>query len=227
MEPNRNNPQDIQPPHRPTVAPGRPNVAGGHRPVFSDFGPRPHRPQQQEVPAPAQPVNAFSKVAGTPQPEATPIESPEKLETPESPATSKAHEPHETAHSGWIGLIIFIVLAGLALTSFLPGKVFESFPGSSTTESTGEQTIGCVDDIKDVKTSTAYTTKRGFPVVYNYTTDSTVSGTCDGVAKTATGGHTSQFNPLGVVLNVFAAAFVAIVAAKIWGKLFGPKRQKR
>jgi hypothetical protein len=210
----------------------------GRRPVISDFGPRPHaaahptkHPEHPQVSAPSSP-------APQPQRPASPAHAVSSIDEimptidlsdTEAPITKPPVEPPEpeerpaTAHSGIVGLVAFLVLAALALSPFLPGKIFQSFPGSSQTTGTGEQSIGCAGTLSPIQTTTTYNTKLGFPIVYNYATTSKIRATCDGTPQTATGGHASQFSPLGALANVFAAAIVAFVVARIWRTLFSPK----
>jgi hypothetical protein len=230
-----NNPQ----PNRPQ--PGQP-AQPVRRPVFNDFGVRTHaqaRPALSPVPKaatatqPAQPVATRPQSPAHPHTQPVPVSSvnldddiastlpkagsPERIEK-----DSKA--PHPTAHSGVIGFVVFVVLCTLALAPFLPGKIMQDFPLSSGTDSSGEQSIGCATDLSPIQTSTAYNYKRGFPLVYGYETTSTIKATCNHVTKTATGGQTSQFNPLGGLIDVALAGVLALVVAKIWRKIFSPKR---
>lgn len=133
-------------------------------------------------------------------------------------------EPHETAHSGLVGLIVFVVLTALLFSPLLPGKILDNFPGSSASFSTGDQTLACIDVLKNVTSSQKYDSKLGAPVVYKYATTTTQTGTCDGKTQTAIVGHTSQFNPLGALMDLALALVVAIIVAKIWRKLFAHRR---
>jgi ABC-type antimicrobial peptide transport system permease subunit len=137
------------------------------------------------------------------------------------PKSPKSHI--ETAHAGLIGLIVFIVLGGLLLSPFIPGKTFDSFPGSSQSASSGDQSLACLKTPENVSTSEAYNSRAGSPVTWTYATTTTLHATCDGKAQTAISGHTSQFNPLGLLIDAVLALVVAIIVAKIWRKVFGTK----
>jgi len=147
---------------------------------------------------------------------------PKLDETPEPPKEKK-----KTGHSGIVGLVVFVVLAALLLSPLLPGKVLTSFPGSSDSSSSGDQTLACAHDLKDTTSTTVYNTKAGSPIVYKYSTTTTLHGTCDGKAQSAVGGHNSQFNPLGGLINVFIALVIAFIFAKIWRLIFGRKASRR
>jgi hypothetical protein len=46
---------------------------------------------------------------------------------------------------------------------------------------------------------------------------------CESKTLTAAGGHAAQFNPLGALIDVLAAAVIAFIVAKVWHKIFGSK----
>lgn len=206
--------------------PGQP----ARRPVFSDFAPRPQSKPPLAPPRPASsplsiaPKKPVTTEPGRPETDTlTPVDLAEPTAATPAAKEKETKAPHPTAHSGLVGLVLFVVLAALALSPLLPGKVFEEFPGNSQSISTGEQSIGCISDLANVRTTTATDYKWGFPVVYRYATTSTLHATCQGQDKTATGGRTSQFNPLGGLINIFAAVVIAFIVAKVWRKLLSPK----
>lgn len=218
----------------------RPTGPAPRRPVISDFAPRPHapipRPPQPgvlpthpPVPAPVRPTLPLQPIQEPQSAASLPPADTAADPTPEEPAETPAipeDEPkqrHPTAHSGLVGFLVFIVLAALALSPLLSGKIVQDFPGSSQSFSTGDQTIGCAGALGQITSTSTYNTKRGFPLVYTYSTTSTLQASCGGRPKTATGGHTSQFNPLGGVIDIAAAGVIAIIVAATWRRLFGIK----
>jgi len=141
--------------------------------------------------------------------------------TSKTPKAQRARS--ENAHAGAVGVVLFIALTALFTLPFLPGKVLDNFPGSSASFSTGDQSLACLDQLENQRTSTSYDSKAGFPVTYRYATSTHQTATCDGKAQSAIAGHTSQFNPLGLAIDLVASLVVAIIAAKVWGKIFGRK----
>jgi len=220
-------------PHRagqPAPRNATPPGPAARRPVFSDFAPRPHTVQ----PGASRPVATPAHPAHTPpattahraaEEQLEPVDLAERTTPTHSSTLKEDAESHPTAHSGLVGWIVFVLLAALALSPLLPGKVLQSFPGTSDSTSVGEQTIGCIDALQNVRTTDSTDYKWGFPIVYRYATTSTLRATCDGQSKTATGGQTSQFNPLGAVVNVAGAGIVAMIVAFLWRKLFSPKHR--
>lgn len=237
MEPIKQNPHDIRPgqPGRPQpVQPVRP------RPLVSDFAPRPAGPGGPAL-RPMQPGGVQSPAApSTLRPAVTPPEigasllappdtaaqkteeaSPPELPQPPEPKPPK--ERSQTAHAGLVGLVVFIALTAVLLLPLLPGKVLDNFPGSSQSFSTGDQSLACLTALGKIKTTQTYDSKLGFPIVYKYSTTTTQQATCQGKVQTATGGHSSQFNPLGGAIDIAASLVVALIVVKIWRKLFGQK----
>ena len=138
-----------------------------------------------------------------------------------APTTSRPKT--KSAHAGLAGFVCFVVFAALLLSPLLPGKILDNFPGSSQSLSSGDQTIGCTEDITNTSSSLAYNTKVGSPVVYNYRATTTLTGLCNGQRKTAVEGHTSQFNPLGLAADLLVALAVAIGIGQLWRLVFRPK----
>jgi hypothetical protein len=122
-----------------------------------------------------------------------------------------------------VGWTVFIVLTAALVSPFIPGKILDNFPGSSQSDSSGEQSIACINTPQYGKQTTAYNLKLGAPIVYKYTQTTTLHATCDGKPQSVTGGQSSQFNPVGLAADVTLALIVAVVIAKIWRKLFGIK----
>ncbi len=230
-----NTPRDVTP-HRPdSSSPPRPHP---ERRVFSDFTQRPAqpiRPPQPHHPKPIIPVVTASPLPPMPHPPATAMASAidpapkQTLVPPDLPPAHHAKEPkpsHPSSHSthaGVVGFVLFVVLAALLLSPLLPGKILDNFPGSSQSSSSGDQTIGCSDEPTNVASVTSYTTKVGSPIVYNYSTTTTQTGTCGGQKQSAVSGHGSQFNPLGLAIDIAAALAVAIGVAQVWRKIFSAK----
>ncbi|HSX31415.1 MAG TPA: hypothetical protein VLE99_05865 [Candidatus Saccharimonadales bacterium] len=145
-------------------------------------------------------------------------------EPPAPPKIAKRERPRsETAHAGLVGFVFFVILTGLLLSPLLPGKIFSNFPGSSSSSSSGDQALACIDTLKNVTSSLAYNTKAGSPVVYDYSTTTTQRATCDGKPQSFVGARTSQFNPLGLALDIVLSLVVAVVFAKLWKRIFGFK----
>lgn len=225
-----NNPSPQRAPQRP-LQPTRP------RPLMNDFGPRPaHR---SPAPTHAVPHSSTTPVhqarptsrdphphIPSPQPEPvqpTPQQTPVPASAPERPAmpNNTPSKPRASrSHAGIIGLVLFVVLALVAFTPILPGKILEDFPGSSESQSSGDQSLACITTPEGMVVSTSYDTKLGFPIVYKYTTTTTQRALCQGKDISATGGTSSQFNPLGLVINLAAAAIIAGIVGKLWGTLY-------
>lgn len=237
MDFTNRNPQNDTPGRVQPNGIGRPLSPNSRRPVISDFAPRPHAPQQPSASRPNKPPATQQPIPNTQQ-ASTPASSTkdtETLPTIDLEETTNApleanrnvekvpKEPSRTGHSGLVGFGLFVLLSSLVLSPFLPGKIAQGFPGSSQSSSSGEQAIGCASTIAALHTTTSYDYKQGFPVVYRYATTSTMQATCDGKGQSATGARTSQFNPLGAVIDVAAAAITALIVAKLWRKLFSAK----
>jgi len=206
---------DIRPASHPTS-----NPAPSSAPVAQPARPNPTptlqpRPITPVATAPVQHTTAFSA------PTANAVKRSEPRHTTHEPKPHK--EPHETGHAGLVGLITFVVFMALFFAPLFPGKVWQDAPGSSQSFSTGDQNISCLGTLGPQKTTVSYNSKTGFPVVYSYSTTSTVTASCDGKPQQATSGHTSQFNPLGVAIDVVLALVLAVTVAKIWHKLRAPK----
>lgn len=178
---------------------------------------------------------ASTPMAAAPQPSQPPV-SPEPTQPDSSalqpPAVhpekhhNKSKEPgpkNTTGHSGAVGFVSFLVLCALFFLPLLPGKVLDNFPGSSASFSTGDQALSCIENLGPIHSSVKYDTKMGFPITYNYSTTTVQTATCKGVSQTAVGGHTSQFNPLGGLINAALAFVIAFGIAKLWRYFVGGK----
>lgn len=244
MEPIRRLQDDT--PGRP--AQGSPHFSGRPQPGMDGFGPprpfsspAPGSNPASQAPSPLRPFQSKSaQPAQTPQLHhpAARIEAADDIpRIPEhassdddqgySEGISKDHkaskEPSRTGHAGWVGLLIFVVLGGLLLSSLLSGKTLDNFPGSSQSFSTGDQALACAHELGKITSSQSYDTKLGAPIVYSYATSSHQSATCDGRQQTVVSGHSSQFNPLGAAIDIVLALVVAIIIARIWRRIFGEK----
>ncbi|HSX05361.1 MAG TPA: hypothetical protein VLF69_02745 [Candidatus Saccharimonadales bacterium] len=226
-------PQPVAPTHASTLRPPlvsgpamdvRPAV-GSASSAFQPPQPRPATPTAPASTPVAQPPASNRQLAATPPPHPVPTHHARHQQTPYT--SSDEHiaapkEPHPTGHAGMVGLIIFVVLAVLCFAPWLPGKAWHDAPGSSQSYSLGDQNIGCVTDLGPLKTTTAYDNKLGFPVVYSYATTDTIHATCGNKVGHATGGHQSQFNPLGALVDLSIPLAVSVAAAKLWRKLRAP-----
>ena len=183
-----------------------------------------HHLDLKSQPTAAQAVQAptAQTSATQPAPEDIPTPRPNDLDEPGDQPEAKHKEKHRSAngHAGLVGFLVFLVVGGLLMSPLLPGVVLDNFPGSSQSFSTGDQTIACLHTPTKVKTTEAFTTKLGAPVAYYSATETTMTGLCDGKSQTATGGHSSQLNPLGALINLVAALVAAIIVGKIWGAFF-------
>lgn len=147
-----------------------------------------------------------------------------ELDQPLHDAKSKAVRPrHDSGHAGLVGFVCFVVFGALLLSPLLPGKILDNFPGSSQSASSGDQTIGCVDDVTNSTSSLAYNSRIGSPIVYNYSATTTQKALCDGQQKTAVEGRMSQFNPLGLTADLLLTIALAIGVSFGWRKIFGAK----
>jgi hypothetical protein len=145
------------------------------------------------------------------------------------PPAGKARPPKErnsTGHAGLVGFAAFVLFGSLLLSPVIPGKISQSFPLSSTSFSTGEQSLDCLGTQRNLNTTTAYTSKAGSPVTYTYSTSTTQRADCNTQSQSAVIGHSSQFNPLGLVLDLVVALAIAIIIARVWRLIFGEKRCK-
>lgn len=234
MNPGRPNPGMARPlmsdfaPRRPAVAPQPP----ASRPLPSTSPvTNTSQPTQQiganltATPKPAQPP-ALSP-APTAQP--TAIAPPQQRTTDTLPdmssfKTETNPEPQPVRrgfrinYGALIGFGVFVALAILFVSPVVPGKVLDNFPGSSATASSGAQSLACIDEVKNMASSTTYTTKLGSPLVYKYATSTVLKGTCNGTAQTTVGGTTSLFSPLALTLNLLLAGVIGIIVGKLCGK---------
>ncbi len=242
MQPNEQNPntnpQDGSIPVRPVI----------QRPILNDFAPRPNAvtrppypnptassvPPQTVSPQPNQaptPTTAVSYVATPlPQPPVEMAQSDDLLPPglPEDDITLEndtkpVKEPSETGHAGLVGLAVFGVLTALFLLPLLPGKTLDNFPGSSQSFSSGDQALACLQPPASSNSSTSFDSKAGFPITYTYASTSKQTATCDSKSQSVVSGHSSQFNPLGLVINIATALTVAAVVGLVWKKIFGVK----
>jgi len=234
MEPTKNPSPDVNP-HRPAHPLHR-------RPVLDGFSThRPTPPAQPQRPATPKPVSDMGgmRPVGTPvtrplTPQgprpAAPVEPRHIPPAPDELPPSRTKSPKEhnqTGHAGLVGLIVFVILAALLLSPVIPGKLFQSFPGASESFSTGDSTLDCLGTQGAITSNTTYNTKAGSPITYTYSTTTSQSATCNGKEQTTVIGHTSQFNPLGLVIDLAVTLIVAVLVAKVWRKLFGEKPNKR
>jgi hypothetical protein len=210
---------------RPPTGPSmdfRPATPTAHVPGPQSTSPQPtpsHTPSHSPTPA----VSTAQASSNSVQPA-----RPATQSTPESTKVSvesspKPHkEPHPTAHAGLVGFITFVVVGSLLLAPIIPGKIWDTAPGSWQSFSTGDQAIDCVSGSPtNTSTTTRYNSKNGFPVVYQYTTTSTMTGSCGSQVQHAVGGHTSQFNPLGLLIDTLTTLAIAIIVAKLWRRFRG------
>jgi hypothetical protein len=161
----------------------------------------------------------------TPQtPDATPPLPGAMSHTPVSKEL-KTGKPHNTtAHAGLVGFLAFVLLAGLLLSPLLPSKIFDNFPGSSVSQSSGEQTIACLTEPTNATSTTSYHGKFGSPLNYKYATTTVQHATCDGKQQSADIGHMSQFSPLALAIDAVLALGIAIGIAQTWRLIFGHKQ---
>lgn len=196
----------------PLLRPQAPQPAVAHHPVKNDFTPHP----TQAAPR-----------AHTPSPQQREF-VPEVTDDIDAPkGTKQPKERNNTGHSGLVGFIVFILLGALLVSPFVPGKILANFPLSSSNFSTGDQALACTATLSNVSASTTYNSKAGTPLNYRNSTSTTETGVCNGQTQTAVTGHTSQFSPLALLIDVAVALVVAIVVAKLWRRIFGEKRERR
>jgi len=246
-----NNPRNPTPPrpvgHGPSQPQRRVFNDFGPRPQVRSTAPATSIPVRTaahpQVPAAAPSTMPTPTAARVPAPAprpATPVAHPETayisaLKPLERPAPSpgqhahhgdtnaKQHKPQHNTHAGLVGLICFVVFGGILLSPLLPSKVLDNFPGNSQSVSSGEQSLGCLDDLANTTTATHYNIKLGSPIVYTYSTTTTDTATCDGKRLAADTGHTSQFNPLGLLADTVLVLAISVSLAKLWHKLRAPK----
>ncbi len=233
---------------RPHAAPG-PNPAlrrtmdgfsTGPNPQAS-AAPRPAQPQPRPPVRPTQSPSVFRSAPSVSPPpsqsEATAREQPEAVSPlrpyqhkPDERAKAaqgkhrKHKEPNERKHTGragLAGLITFLVLAVLLLSPFIPGKILDNFPGSSQSLSVGDSSLSCIDDLGPAKTTNTYDIKLGSPIVYKYSTTTKQTAACDNTSQTAVTGHSSQFNPLGLLVDLAIVVGVAFAVTTVWRRIFG------
>lgn len=191
--------------------------------------PAPSQPQPAPTPAPAP---ASAHVPSPAEPREQDKKSPfSKLKLSKGPKEEnepkEPKESNENGHAGLVGLAVFIILGALLISPLLPGKIFQSFPLSSQSFSTGDQSLSCISTQGQITNNTTYNSKSGAPVTYSFSTSTTESATCNGSMQTAVTGHSSQFNPLGLAIDVLVAVVIAIIFAKVWGFIFRRKAAKR
>ena len=139
-------------------------------------------------------------------------------------APGHPREKNRTGHAGIVGFVVFILLGALLLSPFIPGTIIQDFPFASNTYSTGDSSLDCIGTQSNTTSTTSYDTKAGSPITYTYSTSTTQKATCGGQEQSATIGHTSQFNPLGLVIDILVAIIVAVVVARVWRMIFGEKK---
>jgi len=187
-------------------------------------GPTVTRPLNTNFTANRQPAT----IPPTPQ-SATPTpQVSKKIDMSDTLPTNKARGPKErnrTGHAGLVGFGVFILLCALMLSPLLPGKI-ANFPLASSGFSTGDQSLDCIGTQGPMTSTTKYNTKAGTPVTYAYSTTTTQTATCNGQSQSAIEGHTSQFNPLGLLADGVLALVIAIVIARVWRMIFGEKKHK-
>jgi hypothetical protein len=241
---------DIKPNNSRDITPGRPGgMPGRPRPVMSDFAPRrpagsdvaPGRPHQPTLtpqtpaapaPAPMTPRPARPSMDGfgaqparpaAPAPRPAEFPAPEAEQNNDQKAPKAPRERNRTGHAGLVGLGVFVILTALLLSPLIPGKVVDSLPGVSQSSSSGDQALACAHDVTNTKSTTTVNTKLGAPLVYKYTTTTTLQGTCDGKQQSVVGGRSSQFNPLSMAIDVITALVVACAVTFVWRKIFASK----
>jgi len=216
-----------QPPTAPL--PQQHTQARSQQPVQLHPQAPPQPSQQPPVMAATRPANSdfVATPSATPAPAASvPIQRPSVPDSDtQPPAKSRGpREKNRTGHAGLVGFVAFILLGALLLAPLLPGKVVDSFPLSSNTYSTGDSSLDCVGKQGRISSVTKYDHKAGTPITYTSATTTTQAATCDGQPQSAVVGHTSQLNPLGLVVDAIVALIAAIVIARIWRLIFGEKR---
>lgn len=239
MEPSKDKSQANPPGHSLPGAPPRPIPQPERRAVFNDFAPRPHasplppQPSQASVPqvlledrhssspSPQRPLTTEPVV--TSESSELPPQQATELETPPKNATAiKSH--HKTGHAGLVGFGTFIAVTALFLSPVLPGKSLQNMPGSWQSSANGDQNIACAGTPTDSQVTITQTRRLGFPVVWSSTTITALRADCAGTVQSATVGHDSETNPLGIAIDVFSSLVIALVVKAVWRALFGRKR---
>jgi hypothetical protein len=204
----------LRPQHAQTYAVSTPNTTASSVPVPGAQAAIASHPTESDFVA-LRPAAPTSRLASR----ATVDEQPASQARP-------AREKNRTAHAGLASFMMFILFGALLLSPFLPGKIVQNFPFASNTFSTGDSALGCISTPTHLKSSATYNTKAGAPITYTYSTSTTQTGTCNGQQQSAVVGHTSQFNPLGLIIDLLVALAAAIGISCIWRVLFGEKRHK-
>lgn len=213
-------------PVRPLPPAGPVQPAPHTTPIHHAAQPRPHQAVTQQAPTSLTPHQAAAPAyhAQAPRVQANDFKSGDEL--PQSNATKPPRERNQTGHAGLVGFIAFVLLGVLLTAPLLPGKIFQNFPLSSQSFSTGDQALDCISTQGNITSTTTYTSKAGSPLNYTYATKTTQSAACDGSNQSAVTGHTSMFSPLALLIDVLIALVVAIVVSKIWKRFFGEKPHK-
>lgn len=149
----------------------------------------------------------------------TPIATPHQpAPTQDRPHAKPFTQPkHKPSRSGLVGFITFILLSTGAFAPIISnGIILQNTPGSSQSVTSGTDTIGCAKTLISPATTSTYTSKVGFPIVYTYTQTTTFSATCEGKRSSVISSRNSQFNPLGALINLAAVVILATAVAKIW-----------
>ncbi|HSX06570.1 MAG TPA: hypothetical protein VLG92_02525 [Candidatus Saccharimonadia bacterium] len=199
------NPTPVQPAFPASSSPNvqQPAQAAASTPQHTPASPT---PQSTMPPQPDTSTTSFSEQQHPTRPYASNLKTPD-------------HKNH-TKRAGLVGFICFVLLTGLLLSPFVPGKTFDSFPGSSQSSSTGDDSLACIGELGQVTTALTYDHRLGSPITYSYATTSTQKATCGNKLETAVAGHAGQFNPLGLLIDITLALIVAVAVAKIWRKVF-------
>lgn len=114
-----------------------------------------------------------------------------------------------------LGFCIAIAYLLLFLLPLLPGTVWLNSPGSSGSLQASGGDLSCTGDSSQPTITKSYTSKKGFPIAYSYSYQSTISATCNGVNQSARGSTVSSSNVLGIVIDVAVAFVLAFVTTKI------------
>jgi hypothetical protein len=221
MEPLARKPLDRTPPRRPVmdgiVRPTPPRqVAPTGNPSINTH-PTPHSPSAHSTAPHQHAAVATHPHQKHPAPD-RPYIAPQAANLNLEPL--KPHKSgHPTAHAGLVGFIAFLIIGSICLAPVLPGKIWQSAPGSTDSFSTGDQNLDCLSTLGSVATTVHTDHKIGFPITYSYAATTQQSATCEGQTIHAVVGHTAQINPLGLLIDLALALAVAIITAKIWRKL--------
>ena len=111
------------------------------------------------------------------------------------------------------GLAILYLL--LFMLPLLPGKVWLNSPGSSGSLQVSGAGLSCTGTSSQPTTTKTYTSKKGFPIAYSYSYQSTISATCNGVRQSAGGSTVSSSNVLGIIIDIAAAFVLAFITTKL------------